>query len=272
MAGRNRRCWRHRGASQPKITRWAGRPLSHGPVFPVTNGDQLRYGRASSCRPIAAGPRPPPEQTDPILNRARIAVRNLQSGATTGVFGLSIIGGMPAATSDGSRVVYVALTNGNSDYDFQDPWTVVRGGTPQRIMLAEGAEHSPALSPDGQRMAYIKLDENGDGRLFVANVNGQSERMVTPAINYAAVIRYSSPSWSPDGTCLLFSAGEPGRLHLWTANADDGRRAHLCVRLPQPISGVVAGWPTARLRLEHGRQSRPRAVHHARRRRRAGAS
>lgn len=173
---------------------------------------------------------PPPEQntaydvlyeeTDPILNRARIAVRNLQSGATTGVFGLSIIGGMPAATSDGSRVVYVALTNGNSDYDFQDLWTVVRGGSPQRIILAEGAEHSPALSPDGQRVAYIKLDENGDGRLFVASVNGQNERMVTPAINYAAVIRYSAPSWSPDGTRLLFSAGEPGRLHLWTSKVD----------------------------------------------------
>jgi TolB protein len=160
------------------------------------------------------------EETDHVLNRTRLVVRNVHTRITSGVFGLALTGGMPATSPDGTRVVYVAPSANHSDYDYQDLWTVVRGGAPQRIPLGEGAEHSPALSPDGRRVAYIKTDWQGDGKLYVADVNGQNERLVTPAITYAPVVRYASPAWSPDGTRLLFSAGEPGRLHLWIANPD----------------------------------------------------
>ncbi len=160
------------------------------------------------------------EESDPMSNRVLLAVRDMQTGYARGVYGLLVDGGMPAVASDGSFIVFVGPSTGSSEYDYQDLWRLSRGGRPQRITLGEGPEHSPALSPDGQRIAYVKLDALGESRLWVANVDGSNERLVSPALAPGLGWRFASPSWSPDGTRLLFSAGEPGRLHLWTAKPD----------------------------------------------------
>lgn len=160
------------------------------------------------------------EESDPISNRVQLAVRDLRTGFARGVFGLLVSGAMPSASPDGSLVVYVGEASGTSEYDYQDLWRVTRGGQPQRIPLGEGTETAPTISPDGRRIAYIKLDELSEGRLYIADMDGSNERLIVPAMPVGPRWRYASPSWSPDGTRLLFSAGEPGRLHLYISRAD----------------------------------------------------
>lgn len=160
------------------------------------------------------------ETTTPMLNDHTLMVQRLDTGARSNLFGLAISGGMPSVSANGQRVVYVGLGTGQQEYDFQDLFVVTRGGLPQRIVLSPGSEYAPSISPDGQRIAYIKIDDNGVSRLYVADIDGRRETPVTFAIAPGLIQSYASPAWSPDGSKLLFSAGQPGLLHLWIANAD----------------------------------------------------
>ncbi len=62
-----------------------------------------------------------------------------------------------------------------------------------------GDEQELALSPDGNRFAFIHSDENGFYQLFVADVNGSNRRQLTdlPAHHFF-------PAFSPNGAWLAF--------------------------------------------------------------------
>jgi Tol biopolymer transport system component len=63
--------------------------------------------------------------------------------------------------------------------------------------LTHGAD--PALSPDGQQVAFWR-DEEGQHRLLLIDADGTGER---PILSRGEMIR--SPSWSPDGQHIVFS-------------------------------------------------------------------
>lgn len=70
----------------------------------------------------------------------------------------------------------------------------------------------PALSPDGQRVAFIALQ-----RLWVADLEGGSARMVTDG-GFGAE---ADPVWTPDGQAIVFAAFDPEAAGgLYRANAD----------------------------------------------------
>jgi WD40 repeat protein len=73
----------------------------------------------------------------------------------------------------------------------------------------------PALSPDGQRLAFVRQD-----RIFVGDRNGQNAVQLTPDTLFPD---QSLPRWSPDGRTILFLLGFPGNddgSPLYTINAD----------------------------------------------------
>jgi Tol biopolymer transport system component len=150
----------------------------------------------------------------------RLVVRSFATGVEQPLFGQEIVGATPTVSGDGSRVVFVGPRPGD-DYDWQDLWTVQRNGTPQRIELGvRGPEFAPALSPDGTRLAFVRLDDAMLSHLFVADVSGANELEITFPVPPSVIQSVSSPAWSADGKRLLFSAGQPGLLHLWSVRAD----------------------------------------------------
>jgi Tol biopolymer transport system component len=60
------------------------------------------------------------------------------------------------------------------------------------------ADHSPAWSPDGTRIAFERA-----GAILVMNADGRAPRRVTSSI----VLPDSEPAWSPDGTRIAFTSG-----------------------------------------------------------------
>ncbi len=87
------------------------------------------------------------------------------------------------------------------------------GGVPRRVGDVLGRD--AAWSPDGQRIAYAKGDE-----LYVCKADGTESRKLVAA---PSPVRW--PRWSPRGSILRFTVGNPGgRTSIEEVSADGGRR------------------------------------------------
>ena len=97
-----------------------------------------------------------------------------------------------AWTPDGWDIVYASGKDGKL-------WIVPAAGGPARaIDEAPGNHHSPAVSPDGRRVAFVaERGERGD--IMVADLDGRAARVISDGDEYVL-----QPRWSPDGTALLY--------------------------------------------------------------------
>ncbi len=97
-----------------------------------------------------------------------------------------------AWTADGRDIVYASGQDGKL-------WIVLAAGGPARaIDEAPGNHHSPAISPDGRRVAFVaERGERGD--IMVADLDGRAARLIGDGDEYVL-----QPHWSPDSTALLY--------------------------------------------------------------------
>jgi Tol biopolymer transport system component/predicted Ser/Thr protein kinase len=102
-------------------------------------------------------------------------------------------------TTDGSRIVYGMKNLENTDGAFYEIPTL--GGTPRKLVT--GIDSTPAFSPDGTRMAWLRGRHPGPDQsaLMVANSDGSEARILAARRHPEAFIPvfFSGPSWSPDG-------------------------------------------------------------------------
>jgi eukaryotic-like serine/threonine-protein kinase len=101
-----------------------------------------------------------------------------------------------AFTPDGSYLDYV---QGSSDQVSPPIRRVpILGGTPR--VIVQGSSANVTYSPDGQQMAYVLDDlSSGDSRIFIANVDGSSPRLLSSRKIANPGGNYFSIRWSPDG-------------------------------------------------------------------------
>ncbi|MFN8541883.1 MAG: S9 family peptidase [Thermomicrobiales bacterium] len=97
-----------------------------------------------------------------------------------------------AWTPGGERVVYASTREGKL-------WSVAaNGGAARPNDEAAGNHHSPAVSPDGMRVAYVS--ERGESvTIVVADIAGSWTRTISVGDEYVM-----QPRWSPDGNSLLY--------------------------------------------------------------------
>lgn len=79
----------------------------------------------------------------------------------------------------------------------------VPNGRTRRLTKGRALEYAPALSPDGQWVAYTTWSDTELGHVMIAPIHGGASRKLTTVPG-----RYVNPVWSPDGTRVAFISDE----------------------------------------------------------------
>lgn len=126
----------------------------------------------------------------------------------------------PALSPDGSRLVHVVRTLDpvRDRVVHQLWWGTTHGGDPRP--LTRGTDDtSPAWSPDGTRLAFLR-GQDGPPQVWLLPVNGGEAEQVT-----SLPLGAGAPVWSPDGSRLAFAAPVDSEAVQGEGDEDRARRA-----------------------------------------------
>lgn len=131
--------------------------------------------------------------------------------------------GAQAVTSDNTIVAAPAWRGSSmllySSYKLGNPHIFshqLNSGARTAVARHPGGNYSPAVSPDGSRVAMI-LSKGGSPDLYVANIDGTGLKQLTTTREAEF-----SPCWSPDGRTICFGSRDQGATLLFTISPSGG--------------------------------------------------
>jgi len=100
------------------------------------------------------------------------------------------------------------------------------GGSASRRTATGDAELDPALSPNGQRLAFTRLAGEPAPKVWVSGANGSNPGRATPAVGFSGSTE-ASPSWAPDNARLVYMSTRDGSANLYILNVAAGTTSPL---------------------------------------------
>lgn len=123
-------------------------------------------------------------------------------------------GGSLAWTPDGAELIVSARRGENPEFNSResDLWAfaVTGNAAPRRLTNRFGPDQSPAVSPDGQWIAYVGYNDRHQGyqntQLSVMKRDGSGARVVSGAVDNSV----ANPQWSADGKAIYVQSDDKG--------------------------------------------------------------
>ena len=129
----------------------------------------------------------------------------------------------PAWTPDSERLIFSANRSPDWEHRFLESeiYSVsVEGGVPLALTERNGPDHSPAVSPDGEWIAYLGFDDRVQTYqvtgLYLMRRDGSDRRLISGELDRAA----ADPVWDSDGRGIFFSYHDRGRTKVGRATLD----------------------------------------------------
>ncbi len=136
----------------------------------------------------------------------------------------------PTRTADFGTLIFGARNGGRSHL-----WAAVPGDAqPIPLTAGDADDRDPAVSPDGQWLAYASRKE-GNWDLYLLGLGSGEIRRLTSTPGYEA-----HPTWSPDGLWLAYEAYYDTDLDIWILPID-GSQAPIQLT-NQPGVDVSPAW------------------------------
>ena len=193
------------------MTRVTDHPASDRMPAWSPDGTQLAFVRATS-------------------SACEIVIRRLSTGTDTRVAACGNDADAKLTwTADGTALLS-SQTSARADADWRIVKIDLSSGVVTPVTLPPAGivgDHSPAMSPDGRRFAFIRRSTGGVSDIYIASLDGQVERRVT--FDEADL---TGLDWTGDGRAIVYSSDRAGGYSLWRVNADGG--------MPQLLAGGAA--------------------------------
>ncbi|MEQ8789567.1 MAG: S9 family peptidase [Pirellulaceae bacterium] len=152
--------------------------------------------------------------------------------------------GRLAWSSDAKRLICSANRHHTWEYEpveselYEVP---LDGGKVRELTDRRGADHSPAVSPDGKSIAYLGFDDHRLGhhltRLYVVDRNGGDRRVLTPDFDRSI----DDVQWADDGAGLYVQYDDRGTTRVGFVSKDGGQVRQVA----EDVGGVTYGRPYA---------------------------
>ena len=142
----------------------------------------------------------------------------------------------PVWSPDGKRIYFVSDRSGSRDIYYLyagDGKSLLRSLDirAKRIIGGKGEEHSPVLSPDGKRLAFIR----GKGDIWLSDAEGKNQRLLSPYWNAYDL------AFSPDGRYLSFSRDDNDfnrEVYFLDLNAPKAKPVNISMHPYEDYGGV----------------------------------
>ncbi len=117
------------------------------------------------------------------------------------------------------QIVFVSEGDDRDEIHLSKPG----GGQIQKLTLQQKRYATPSLSYDGKRVAFASADgRSRDYDIFVMDIQSREQRQVT----FAGSLDIH-PSWSPDGSRIVFASDAGGVFNLYTVDENGENRTRL---------------------------------------------
>lgn len=176
-------------------------------------------------------------------------------------------GGPLVWTPDGTRILCSANRREDVESEPRDSelWAVsVADGALEALTSRYGPDGQPALSPDGEWLAWVGNDEDHMGfqvsQLYIKRMAGGEPRCLTGALDRSV----GAPTWTPDGRGIVVQYDDKGHTKLARVGLDGSMDT-----LAEDVGGTSLGRPYSsgsytlaggRLAFTHGTNQRPAEV------------